>query len=99
MVVAITDQHSVTGAALALRVSQPALSRRLSEFEDQIGLELFVRSRRGMVPTEAGERLAARARVALYEIDTIGDEIRRGILGHGRSGSALRTRDEATHAA
>lgn len=52
---AIRSAGTLTRAALALQVSQPALSQQLREVEDKLGLPLFVRHRRGLDPTPAGE--------------------------------------------
>ena len=51
---------SLTGAARRLGLSQPAVSERLARLEEQFGEPLFTRSRAGVSPTSAGDRLAAR---------------------------------------
>ena len=43
--------------ALALRLSQPTLSRRLAELEEALSVSLFLRGPRGLTLTAAGERL------------------------------------------
>ncbi|MGD8579531.1 MAG: LysR family transcriptional regulator, partial [Lysobacterales bacterium] len=49
------DTHRHYGhAAEALSISQPALSRAIQSLEREIGTRLFDRSRRGVIPTEAG---------------------------------------------
>ncbi|TIU76967.1 MAG: LysR family transcriptional regulator, partial [Mesorhizobium sp.] len=45
---------SVSGAAIALNVSQPSVSRLLQELEIDTGLSLFDRSHGRLVPTEQG---------------------------------------------
>jgi DNA-binding transcriptional LysR family regulator len=59
---AVLEQGSITGAAHALRVSQPAVSRQLAEFESALGTRLVDRLPRGIRPTAAGELLGERAR-------------------------------------
>jgi DNA-binding transcriptional LysR family regulator len=49
--------RSLSGAAKALNLSQPQLSRRLKSFEERIGARLFDRTPTGLKPTEAGLRL------------------------------------------
>ncbi|WP_297582479.1 LysR family transcriptional regulator, partial [Roseibium sp.] len=49
--------RSLSGAARALDISQPQLSRRLKSFEDRVGARLFDRTPTGLKPTEAGLRL------------------------------------------
>ncbi|MFN2424911.1 MAG: LysR family transcriptional regulator [Candidatus Binatia bacterium] len=59
---AVLEEGSITGAAHALRISQPAVSRQLSEFEAALGARLVDRLPRGIRPTAAGEMLGERAR-------------------------------------
>ena len=59
---AIKSAGTLTRAATALQVSQPALSQQLREIENKLGMPLFVRHRRGLEPTQVGHvmlRLAA----------------------------------------
>jgi DNA-binding transcriptional LysR family regulator len=53
--VEVARRRSVSRAAEALFVTQPALTARLQGLERDLGAELFVRSSRGMKLTEAGE--------------------------------------------
>lgn len=54
---AAARMRSLSGAAKALKLSQPQLSRRLKAFEDKVGARLFDRTPTGLKPTEAGLRL------------------------------------------
>ncbi|MET1415548.1 LysR family transcriptional regulator [Roseibium sp. HPY-6] len=54
---AAAKMRSLSGAARALNLSQPQLSRRLKSFEDRVGARLFDRTPTGLKPTEAGLRL------------------------------------------
>lgn len=54
---AAASMRSLSGAAKALDISQPQLSRRLKAFEERIGARLFDRTPTGLKPTEAGLRL------------------------------------------
>lgn len=47
----------LTRAAERLAVTQPTLSHSLKRLENEIGCELFVRSKKGLTLTSAGERL------------------------------------------
>ncbi|TYC65823.1 LysR family transcriptional regulator [Stappia sp. BW2] len=57
LVDAAARMRSLSGAAKALNISQPQLSRRLKSFEDRIGARLFDRTPTGLKPTDAGLRL------------------------------------------
>lgn len=52
--VTIAEIGSLSRAAQALGISQPALSRALSEWEDLYGFSLFLRYRRQLTPTAVG---------------------------------------------
>lgn len=51
---AIGESKSLSGAAVKLNISQPSLSSFLSKQEEELGLKLFHRQNKRMVPTEAG---------------------------------------------
>lgn len=59
---AVAQMGSVSAAAAKLTVSQPAVSRELSELEARLGVALFDRLPRGMRLTEAGDLLYEYAR-------------------------------------
>lgn len=56
----IYRRGSVTAAADRRGLSQPAVSGQLARLEEQVGEPLFVRSRRGVIPTERAYDLARR---------------------------------------
>jgi len=63
--VAIAEEGSLTRAAERVFTSAPAVSAQLKALEDELGVKLFERMPRGMVLTEAGERLLDEARRTL----------------------------------
>src|SRR5690349_7546703 len=81
MLVAIADEGTVTRAATRLNVSQPALSHALRGLERRVGIALFERQSRGLVATEAGERLLRTARSVMREIDRARLDIAGGAIG------------------
>jgi DNA-binding transcriptional LysR family regulator len=56
---------SLSAAAERLGISQPAVTGQLARLEEQIGEPLFLRSRKGVVPTPRAAALAARVSVHL----------------------------------
>lgn len=55
---ALFETKSLVRAAKKLRVHQTTAGRRLDALEAALGVPLFVRTSRGLVPTHAGERVA-----------------------------------------
>jgi len=59
---AMAEEGSLSAAARKLNVSQPTLSRRLNALEEDVGAELFARTRTGLEMTALGEQLVNHAR-------------------------------------
>ena len=92
LLVALQEKGSILKAAEAAGVSQPAASKLLSELEDTLGVALFERHARGVVPTWYGEILARRARNALWEVQSAHDEVltlRSGLSGEASIGTIV----------
>lgn len=68
---AAVELGSLGKAAHLLRVSQPAMSKRLRALEALCGSRLLERSTRGVEPTAAGQRLYEAARRLLREAEAI----------------------------
>lgn len=79
--VAIAEQGTFTDAAIALGVSQAAVSRTLASLERALGVRLLRRTSREVTPTAAGQRVLAQARRVLGEVD---DLIRAASSGHSQ---------------
>ena len=72
-VVATAEHGTMTAAAQALFVAQPALSRAIRDLERELGVALFARAGRGVALTDAGEHVVRHARDALRAVDAITD--------------------------
>src|ERR1044071_6985866 len=68
LIVAITEEKSVTRAGSRLHLTQSALSHQLRDIEQRLGTALFLRVNKRMVLTQAGERLLHSARIVLREL-------------------------------
>jgi LysR family transcriptional regulator for metE and metH len=68
VVLALSSAGSTARAAAALHVTQSAVSRALRQAEDKLGVQLFERGPRGLVPTAAGERLVRGAGAVLAQL-------------------------------
>ncbi|WKG06600.1 LysR family transcriptional regulator [Mycolicibacterium sp. HK-90] len=65
----IAEERSITRAAGVLGIAQPALSRQLQLLEEDLGVTLFTRTRRGVELTDAGERLRASTAGPLRQLE------------------------------
>jgi DNA-binding transcriptional LysR family regulator len=67
--VAVAEELHFTRAAELLHISQPSLSKQIRLLERDLGFPLFLRDRRTVALTEAGEALLPRAREVLSSWD------------------------------
>jgi DNA-binding transcriptional LysR family regulator len=65
----VVETGSFSAAARQLRVGQPAVSKTVAQLEDRLGVQLLLRSTRGLTPTEAGQNFYERAKRAIEEAD------------------------------
>lgn len=76
---AIMNAGSVTSAAEVLNLTQSSVSRLLANFETELGIQLFYRQGRRLVPSVEGRQFFRRIEGALAAIDgisTIADDVR-----------------------
>lgn len=82
---AIAEAKTFTAGAKRVNVTQAAISMQIRQLEDEIGLQLFTRTPRRVILTQAGEYLLQRARRILREHDNAIAEIAElGGVEHGR---------------
>jgi DNA-binding transcriptional LysR family regulator len=74
IVCAVAEAGSVTKAAAALGLAQPAVTAQLRRIERSLGGELFERGRSGVTPTQLGELVLTRARVLLPAAKELHDD-------------------------
>ena len=63
--VTVSEQGTVSKAALLLRITQPALSRQLQDLQDELGVKLFERVGRRLLLTGEGDQFLADCRSLL----------------------------------
>lgn len=81
--VQVADSGSIRAAARTMNLCQSALTKALRELEEELGVELLMRSYKGVEFTDAGHTLLSRARLALAILDKAQEEIalQRGGVG------------------
>lgn len=74
---AALEQGSLLGAARVLSATQPTIGRHIAELEAQLGVVLFERTGRGLLPTPTALQLADAARA----MDSAANELARNVTG------------------
>jgi len=93
-VLAAFEHGSFSAAAEALHLAQPSLSEQVRRLEAELGVALFQRVNRGLVPTEAGRALRPHAEAVLAAVEaaraSVGAvrELRAGTAAFGTFGTA-----------
>ena len=67
----VFQQRSISGASRILNISQPSVTRSIRNLEISLGVELFIRSSEGLVPTDFSYSLYRRALSIIDEVDSI----------------------------
>lgn len=81
----VADSRSFVNAANSLFISRQAVSKSISQLEEELGMELFVRDSSGAYLTPTGLMFYERIRAMVMELDSITEQIR-------TSGSRFRQR-------
>ena len=92
----VTNLRSFRGAAEKLNTTQPAVSMRIAQLEDMLGVRLLERDRRVVAPTEKGRELLVHAerliRLRGEMIEAIGDRsTMRGLVRLGVAETIVHT--------
>lgn len=67
-ILAVDTHRHFAKAAEKCFVTQPTLSMMIRKLEDELGVKIFDRSKQPVVPTEAGEKVIAQAKMILQEV-------------------------------
>lgn len=84
-IVAICRAGSFSGAAKALGIAQPTLSKSISRLEAKLGVQLFERSNANARPTAYGQFVADHASTLLQNVTTLGHELEQ--MARGEAGT------------
>lgn len=87
LVDALSERGTVLGAAAALHVTQPAVTRGLHDLESILGVPLYERSARGITPTVFGEAFTEHARAVLAQVQQAGRHVSE--IAHGDHGTVI----------
>lgn len=67
-VVKVSEKGSMNEAAKALFVSQPAMSKAIRELEQELGIQLFIRTNKGIILSAEGNQFMGYARQVLDQM-------------------------------
>ncbi|EID4391877.1 LysR family transcriptional regulator [Vibrio vulnificus] len=87
---AVANSGGVTKAADILNITQPAISRQISELEEELGVQLFDRVSRKLTLTVAGEYFREQMDKVTSDIEKASQTVKRvaaGAIGNLRLGS------------
>lgn len=74
--IAVVDAESITSAARKLHVVQSAVSHQIANLEEELQTTLLLRTRTGVVPTEAGKEMYLHAQAAVKHMEAARESIR-----------------------
>ena len=80
---AVVECGSIRGAARALGVSQPAITRSVRRLETDLGAHLLQRTPQGITLTDCGRAFFGRVRAAHAELQKAQDEVTKGAATEG----------------
>ncbi len=73
---ATVEEGSLSAAALKLQLAQPSLSQSVAKLEEELDVQLLIRTPRGVTPTESGQALANHARAILEALALAEQDVR-----------------------
>ena len=86
---AVAEEQHLTRAAKRLHISQPSVSTHIKALEEELGLNLFIRTPKGMILTNEGKLIKLKAELALEAVEAVrqkADHLNKNITGLARIG-------------
>lgn len=74
--ISVVELGTIAAAAEYEHIAAAAVSKRISELEENLGIRLLIRTNKGIRPTPAGFALSTMARRALHELDEVAVQMR-----------------------
>lgn len=74
--ISVVELGTIAAAAEQEHIAAAAVSKRVSELEENLGIRLLTRTNKGIQPTPAGFALSTMARRALHELDEVAVRMR-----------------------
>jgi len=74
--IAVYEHSNMRRAAIALNMTQPPLSYAIKQLEEDLQVQLFIRSKKGVEPTLQGEKLYHFSKRILRELDQVEQEVK-----------------------
>lgn len=75
-ILALDSERNFVRAAEKCFVTQPSLTMQVQKLEDELGVKIFDRSKKPLIPTPIGEQIIAQARIAIQESNRIKELIK-----------------------
>lgn len=85
---AVADEQKLTRASEILNISQPAVTKHIHNLENELNVQLFIRSKYGMILNENGKKLYEKIKVPIEilskceEIFSINENVDLGVHGN-----------------
>jgi DNA-binding transcriptional LysR family regulator len=82
--ITVCEQQNITQAARLEHIEPSAISKRIGQLEETLGAQLLNRTRRGVLPTPAGQVLLDHARTVLFDVERMAADV--SAIGTGLQG-------------
>ena len=77
-VIQVVESGSFNSAAKALFISQPSLSKAIHDLEEEMSICLFVRTNKGILLSEQGEKFLGYARQVVEQANLLEEQYKNG---------------------